>query len=126
MKIIIKTKNLELTEGLQSFIEKKIGSAKKFINILKADTPEKGKTLAEIFVEVEKETKHHNKGEIFLVKTQVILPGKSLRVQSRSDDLYKAIIGAKDELKLEIEKYKFKNADKRRRQQRKAKAEIEM
>lgn len=124
MKIIIKTKNLELTEGLQTFIEKKIGSIKKFINILKQDVPEGEKTLAEIFVEVEKETKHHNKGQIFLVKTQVVLPGKSLMVEVRSDDLYKAIILAKDELRMEIEKYKFKNADKHRRQQRKAKMEI--
>ena len=35
MKIIIKTKNLELTEGLQTFIDEKIGSVKKFINILR-------------------------------------------------------------------------------------------
>lgn len=122
MKIIIKTKNLELTEGLQNFIEKKIGSIRKFINILKQDTPEGLKTLAEIFVEVEKETEHHKKGKIFLVKTQVVLPGKSLTAGARSDDVFKAIIKAKDELKIEIEKYKFKNIDQTRRKQRKAKA----
>jgi len=121
MKIIIKTKNLELTEGLQNFVEKKMGSIKKFIDILKEDTPEKGKTLAEVFVEVEKETKHHKKGKVFLVKTQVILPGKSLMAWYRADDLFKAIVGAKNELKTEIEKYKFKNIDKNRRQQRKTK-----
>jgi ribosome-associated translation inhibitor RaiA len=43
--------------------------------------------------------------------------------QSEKDDLYKAIVEAKDELKLEIEKYKFKKIDKTRRQQRKAKQE---
>jgi ribosomal subunit interface protein len=126
MKIIIKTKNLDLTADLQSFIEKKIGSIKKFIDILKADTLEKGKTLAEIFVEVEKETEHHKKGKVFLVKTQVILPGKSLMTISRADDLFKAIILSKDELKMEIEKYKFKNVDKNRRQQRKLKDELEI
>ena len=121
VKIIIKTKNLELTDGLQNFIEKKIGSVKKFIDILKEDTPQKGKTLAEVFIEVEKETKHHKKGKIFLVKTQVILPGKSLEAWYRADDLFKAVVGAKNELKMEIEKYKFKNIDRNRRQQRKAK-----
>ena len=121
VKIIIKTKNLELTEGLQNFVEKKISSIKKFIDILKEDTPEKGKTLAEIFVEVEKETEHHKKGKVFLVKTQVILPGKSLIAWYRADDIFKAIVGAKNELKMEIEKYKFKNAFEGRRQQRKAK-----
>lgn len=121
MKIILTTKNLDSTEGLQSFVEKKISSIQKFINILKQDTPEKGKTLAEIFVDVEKETEHHKKGKIFLVKTQVILPGKSLEAWYRADDLFKAIVGAKNELKMEIEKYKFKKIDKNRRQERKSK-----
>jgi ribosomal subunit interface protein len=125
MKIIITTKNLDLTPDLQSFIEKKIGSIKKFINILKQDTPNGLKTLAEVFVEVEKETEHHKKGKVFSVKTQVILPGKSLVAWSRADDMFKAIIGAKDELKMEIEKYKFKKIDKNRRQERKSKREIE-
>ena len=124
MRIIFKTKNLELTKDLQNFVEEKFGSIKKFIDILKEDIPEKGKTLAEIFVEVEKETEHHKKGKIFLVKTQVNLPGKSLTAWSRADNLFKAIIGAKDELKTEIEKYKFKKIDKNRRQQRKLKKEI--
>lgn len=124
MKIILKTKNLELTDGLQSFVEKKINSIKKFINILKEDTPEGLKTLAEVFVEVEKETEHHKKGKIFLVKTQIILPGRSLEAWYRDDDLFKAIVGAKNEMKMEIEKYKFKKIDKNRREQRKTKREI--
>lgn len=124
MKIIIKTKNLDLTPALQNFIEKKIGLIKKFINILKKD--EAGKTLAEVFVEVAKESKHHKKGEVFVVKAQVVLPGKSLAISARAEDVYKAIILAKDELKLEIGKYKFKKIDKDRRQQRKAAEDIEM
>jgi len=129
MKIIIKTKNLDLTTDLHNFIEKKIGSIKKFINILKQDIPlpggHLGKTLAEIFIEVEKETEHHKKGKIFLVKTQIVLPGKSLAVSHRDDDLFKAIIGAKDELKMAIEKYKFKKIDKNRRQQRKMSYQVD-
>ncbi len=121
MKIIIKTKNIDLTPDLQSFIEKKIGSVKKFINILKQDTSQGLKTLAEVFVELEKETQHHKKGKVYCVQTQVILPGKSLTSGAKSDDLFKAIIEAKDELKKEIEKYKFKKIDNTRRAQRKAK-----
>jgi len=123
MRTIITAKNLELTPAIQKFVESKFDVLKKFINILKRED-EIGKTLAEVFVEVEKETKHHNKGEIFLVKARVGLPGRSLMVSPKADDLYKAIVGAKDELKLEIEKYKFKKIDKTRRQQRKAKRTI--
>jgi len=123
MRTIITAKNLELTPAIQKFVESKFDVLKKFINILKRED-EIGKTLAEVFVEVEKETKHHNKGEIFLAKARVSLPGRSLMVSSNADDLYKAIVSAKDELKIEIEKYKFKKIDKARRQQRRAKRSI--
>ena len=121
MKITIKTKNLDSTGELQSFIEKKISPLKKFIDILKEDTPLKGKTLAEVLVEVEKETEHHRKGQIFNCKLEVMLPGKSLLARSQSDDLKKAIVDARKELRQEIEKYKFKNIDKNRRAQLKQK-----
>ena len=123
MKIIIKTKNLEQSGALNSFIEEKFFSLKKFISVLKE--PEEMKTLAEVFVELEKETKHHRKGEVFTVKAQVILPGKSVVSQASAEDLFKAVIKAKDELKREIEKYKVKKVDINRREQRKAKGNIE-
>lgn len=125
MKVIIKTKNLELPGALKDFVEKKFYGLKKFINILKRED-EIGKTLAEVFVEVEKETKHHRKGDIFLVKSRVYLPGREIISQVRTDDLQKSIIKAKDELKTEIEKYKFKIIDKTRRQQRKIKKEFKI
>lgn len=122
MKIIITAKNLDKSRALNDFIEKKFLTLKKFVNILKR--PDEGKTLAEVFIEVEKETKHHIKGQIFLVKAQIILPGRSLMVQARADDLFKAVIKSKDELKTEIEKYKFKKIDKDRRKQRKARGKL--
>lgn len=126
MKITIKTKKLELTPAFQSFVEKKIGTVKKFINILKQDTPKGLKTLAEILVEVEKENQHHRKGEIFFVKIRVVLPGKTLAVNARAEDMSKAIVEAREELKTEIAKYKLKHIDKARRAQRKAKVETKI
>ena len=82
--------------------------------------------MAEVFVEVEKETKHHRKGEIFLVKTQIFLPGRSIVAEATGEDLFSTIIEARDELKIEIEKYKFKKIDKNRRLQRKAQYETEI
>lgn len=126
MKIITKTKNLELTEALEAYIEEKITPLKKFINVLKQDTPDGLKTLAEVFIEIEKETIHHRKGDIFSVRAQINLPGKGLNAQAKTDDLYGSIIKVKDELKTEIEKYKVKKIDVDRRKQRKAKDEIEI
>lgn len=120
MKILIQAKNIELTEQLQKYVEKKFFGLKKFINILKRED-EIGKTLAEVFVEVGKESKHHRKGEIFVVKAQVNLPGRSIMAEETRDDILMAIVAAKEELKMEIEKYKFKKIDKDRREQRKFK-----
>lgn len=124
VKITIKTKKLELTPAFQTFVEKKIGTVKKFINILKQDTPEGLKTLAEVLVEVEKENQHHRKGDIFFVKIRVALPGKTLTVNARGEDISKAIVEAREELKTEIGRYKLKHIDKTRRAQRKAKESI--
>ena len=120
MKIITKAKNLELTMALENFIEDKIGGLKKFTDVLKRDDGAE-KTLAEVFVEVAKETKHHNKGEIFSCQVEILLPGKSLSVKLSSDDLYKAIVAAKKGMEEEIKRYKFKNVEKNRRLQRKSK-----
>ena len=125
MKIIIKTKNLKQSEALNKFIENKFLTLKKFINVLKRKD-EVGKTLAEVFVEAEKETKHHRKGEIFLVKAQIILPGRSIVTEAKGEDLFSTIIEVKDELKMEIGKYKVKKIDKTRRQQRKAQYDTEI
>ena len=123
MIITIKAKNLELTEEFKNFIEGKFSGLKKFINILKRED-EAGKTLAEVFVEIEKETKHHQKGNIFFAEVQVRLPGRKLFARAKSDDMFNSIVKAKNELKLEIEKYKFKNIDRSRRKQKKLKGQI--
>ncbi len=119
MRIIIKVKNLVLTEELRNFIEEKISSLKKFVDVLKKE--EEKKTLAEVFVEVEKETKHHNKGQVFRSEAKILLPRRKIIAQSAGDDLFLTIVEIKDKLQQEIKKYKLKNIDKNRRQQRKTK-----
>jgi len=117
MKIIIRTKNLELTDDLQKFVDEKIGGLKKFLSILKEDK----KTLTETFVELEKETLHHKKGQIFRTEVQIQLPGKKLIAEAKGEDLKKAIVKVKDELQQEIKKYKLKITETTRRSQRKLK-----
>jgi len=118
MKIIIKTKNIENSESLNSYIEEKLSGLQKFISVLR-EKGSIGKSLAEVFVEIEKTTKHHRKGEIFMVKAILHLPQKSIVAQDESDDLFKSVIEVKDDLQVEIKKYKTKNIDKNRRAQMK-------
>ena len=79
MQIIIKTKNLELTPSLKNYINKRIEGLKKFVN-----------KVSDIFVEVEKETLHHKKGEIFRTEALVHFPGKTLVAQAHGDVLFGA------------------------------------
>lgn len=118
MKIIIKTKDIELTEAIEYFINDKIGSLSKFIKILQEEKTEKGKPLGQFFVEVEKETRHHKKGPYFRAEAQVSLPGRILRAEAKGEDLKMAIIEVKDEMQQEIKKYKLKKIDLERRGQR--------
>jgi len=122
MKIILKTKNLDVTPSLKSFINKKVGLLEKFIRILKEEKSlEKGKSLAEAFVEIERVSKHHKKGNVFKTEIIIILPGKKLISQSQGSNLLTTVIEAKDELEREIKKYKFRAAELIRREQKREK-----
>ena len=108
---------MELTGELDRFIEEKIGSLKKFIQILKKE--EEKNTLAEVFFEIEKETNHHNKGKIFRAEATILLPGRKIVASATGDDLLLTIVEVKDKLQQEIKKYKEKTITKTRRGQRK-------
>src|SRR3989338_7246929 len=89
MKIIIKTKNLELTDSLDLLINKKMKGLEKFIKVLKKD-------FSEIFIEIKRETKHHRKGDLFISEATIRLPGKSLVAKSHGDSLVKTIAEVKN------------------------------
>jgi len=106
MRIIIRTKNLELTGELKNFIEEKVISLKKFVDVLKKE--EEKHTLAEVFFDIEKETRHHNKGEVFRSEAKIFLPGRKIMANSAGSDLLLTVVEIKDKLQQELKKYKFK------------------
>jgi len=112
MKIIIKTKNLKLNQALKNFIEEKINSLEKFSKIFQnnyyGDFFGKGKPRVEAWVEIGKESRHHQKGPYFLAECQMRFPKKSLRSVAESEDLKQAITEVKDELQRELKQYKTK------------------
>lgn len=118
MKIIIRSKNIEPNETIDDFIEEKIGGLKKFIDILRKDG-NIGKPVVEVFMEVEKETRHHQKGPFFRAEAQMHLPGKSIRSEAKRENLKLAIVEVKDELQQEIKKYKLKTIEFNRRKMKK-------
>ena len=113
MKIIIKTTNLELSQELRDYIQEKINSLEKFAKIFQDKNYyngffSRGKPRVEVWVEVSRTTRHHQKGNIFRAEAQMRLPGKGLRAESERDDLKLAIAEVKDELQRELKKYKGK------------------
>jgi len=123
MQITIKSKNLEVTDSLKKYAEEKIGGLKRFVEILNKDV-EIGKDVAEFFVEIEKETKHHRKGDIFIAKGKLNLPGKTIIVSARKDDVWMAIVAMVDAFQVEVKQYKLKNVETVRRKQRATKKSL--
>ena len=120
MKITIKGTNLQLSDSIYSYIQKKLESLEKLINVpTKAPI---GKPAAEAWFEVEKTTDHQRKGEIFRAEIQIKLPGaEGIRSESTKWDLHQAIDEAKDEMQRQLKRYKNKQDAKNKRGARKAK-----
>ena len=114
MNIIIKTKNIELDEYLEKFINEKIGKIGKFLS------PDN----QEIFVEIEKESNHHKKGDIFCAEIMVQMPGKKLMAIARESNIQKALTEAKKEMEMEIKKHKTKMVEAPRREAKKSRKEM--
>lgn len=126
MKIIIRTKNLEFTDQMKGFIDKKIGALAKFLKVFQHSelSIAHGKDLFETFVEIKKETDHHKKGYIFKAEAKIYVPGKTFFAERRGDNLLKIIDDVRDELEMEIKRYKTKIIEFSRRKAKKSKHKI--
>jgi ribosomal subunit interface protein len=128
MKIVIKTKNLKLDQTLKDFIEEKINSLEKFTEILQNQEKYfdhffgKGKPRIEAWVEIGKETLHHQKGSVFWAECQMRFPKRSLRSTAQSENLKTAINEVKDELQRQLKQL----VAKRKRGARVLKKEIRL
>lgn len=116
MQITVKTKFLELTDWLEDLINKKVAGIRKLVKNLQDSS--------ELLVEVEKETTHHRKGDIFRAEAIINLPKAKLVARAHGENLNAVITKVKNELEREIRKYKTKVIDKPRRKYRKMKKGI--
>ena len=124
MKIIIRTKNIELNKALEDYITEKINSLEKFSKILQDKEKYfshffgKGKPKVEAWVEIERTTLHHKKGPVFRAECQMRFPGKSIRAEATSENLRLAINEVKDKLQREFKQYSEKMLSLTKRSQR--------
>ena len=100
MNINIKATNMELTDAISDYINKRLSGLNKFLK--------NGEMIAR--VEVSKTTLHHKHGDIFRAELFIEILGKEFYTFSEKDDLYAAIDDAKEELFRQV------SSDKKRKQ----------
>ena len=101
MKKNIKATNIELTQAITDYLDKRFDTFDKFIS---ADDES---VLCDI--EVGKTTHHHKSGDIFRAEVNLHIPGKDFYASSKKEDLYSAIDEVKDEITRAIKSHKSKN-----------------
>lgn len=112
LKQHVKATNIELTEAISDYVEKKIGVLEK---IIAKDL----EALAEI--EVGKTSHHHNKGDVFRAEVNLTMGDKQLRSVAVENDLYKAIDKVKDGIVREVKNAKGRKESLIKRGHRKIK-----
>lgn len=90
MQIALRGKNIELTEPLRNYVEKKIGKIERYFN--------RPPFTAQVALSVEK-GRH-------IVEVTVPLDGMLLRGEESSEDMYASIDGVVDKLERQIMKFK--------------------
>ncbi|MFA6105260.1 MAG: ribosome-associated translation inhibitor RaiA [Patescibacteria group bacterium] len=95
MKITMSGSQLEMTEAMQKYVEKKFASLEKFFD-----------RILDTKVTLGLETHHRVKGEIFFAECKMQVPGKDLFAKQTAKDIYSAIDLLRDELEAELKKYK--------------------
>ena len=109
MRLNAKSKNIEITPSLNTFIEGKLGKLEKFLKRME-ETRE-----FVIDVEVSRTTKHHKKGNVYRAEANLEIGKKLLRAESESADLRVSIGEVYKELEREIVKFKEKLQVKNRK-----------
>ncbi|HEU0085787.1 MAG TPA: ribosome-associated translation inhibitor RaiA [Candidatus Paceibacterota bacterium] len=97
MKINITSKNIELTDSIKDYVQKKVTNLEK---LLEKDHE------AIINFEVGKSTKHHKSGEVFHADCAVHTAGEKYYSSADEEDIYQAIDQVRESLFREISRRK--------------------
>ena len=101
MKFIIKSKEIEISDDVKNYVEKRIGKLERFLEDV--DT-----NLINVVAEYEKISNRHKQGDVYQVNINLDIPGKFFRFEARGENLYAMVDEAENELENEIQKFKRK------------------
>lgn len=107
MKINITAVRMDLTPSISEYVDKKISSLEKLIP--------PGDTSAIVHVELGRETRHHQQGDIFFAKAQLHVAGRDIIGEERAETLYAAIDMLRDELTKQLTDHKDRQITRERK-----------
>jgi putative sigma-54 modulation protein len=110
MRIVYKGTQMKVTPALEEYAEKKMKALQKLISGISFD--------AELFVELGRTTHHQKKGPVYRTELMLTLPGQILRATQEDYDIRVAIDKARDEMKVEIQKYKGRHDSRSKKEAR--------
>ena len=93
MNTNIKATNIELTDSISDYVNKRLSGLEKFVR--------EGEEM-DIYVEVGKTTKHHKQGDFFRAEFNIEISGSKFYTFSEKEDLYKAIDDAREQVVRKI------------------------
>jgi putative sigma-54 modulation protein len=103
MQLIIKTKNIEVTEWLREYVETKVGKLNRYL-------PDINEARVELSTENVKSAQDRQVAQVTLRSN-----GTILRAEERTDDIFASIDAVLDKLYRQIARYKGKRRDRGRR-----------
>lgn len=107
MNYTLKATKIELTKEMNAYVEKKMVILQKLIAHF-------GPAVT-VFVEVERTTRHHRKGDVFRVEVRVNAPHTNMRAEALGQTVFEAMDAVKDEVAFELERHKEKEVDLKKR-----------
>ena len=105
MQFNIKATNVELSDKIKDYAQKKMDKLEKYLGKIQ---------VINAAMELEMTTKHHSKGDIYRTQIDLELPQELLTVEKTEEELFKAIDKAEDHMAEMIKKYKEKRQDRQR------------
>lgn len=101
MQINLQSKNIELTEAIKDYVQKRVTNLEKLLFSIE-------ETGGEVFVhfEVGKSTNHHKGGEVFHSDCSINIDGKKFYYGTDKEDLYESVDDVKERLYEEIRRDK--------------------
>lgn len=109
MEVYLQPKNLDLTPSFEEYVHEKLDPLGDMLTSLDLEGS------AKLFVEVERMSNHHKKGDVYKASANLDIPHKSFRVEHEDVDARAAIDNLKHKLHNALERHKDFLESQRRR-----------